>query len=839
LSEDILQYISLTLKPQTDIVSLKDSTETLTPLVTGAKLGQTTIVATATYHGIQVSSAPSPVQVFPPLKIDPRNITLIIGAAFQVLTTGGPTDATIQYFLSNTEIGEVSSDGLVAGLTLGSCKLVGRAVGRSRSGEVVEYSRDEVHVHVVALSALRLVAPTKKIVVGGALPIYLLGQDDNIDGYSFGSALPNLEITWTAKGSVESQSLVSSWTSTGFSLDTTNTGIAVFKGLTAGKAIINVRVKITKSLGGSQYQLLQDRELSASIEISVVDRFQAKIPEMFGNHLLMTPGSTLQLHTNRDGRAVFSSACDVQSQGLTVNKRGLVTAGSGPAQAVVRGTIQEDGGVSQETSWVVEVGAVHYILMQSVNSAWSLDPLRSTTHLPKGGKLDIQVSCYDILGRRFDGCPVDLNIRPSRFDLTKTSSINNNTFALTTLGSGLTVLRTADRLSGKVAWGILEVGEAVLAPAAMVQGDVADLNLLVKPTQNGVWSCEPSGILDVSTGGIAVAIGTGYARIKYTTPSSEVFYTDITVNGNTGIKLAGDPVLTRSNDPLVIPVRFTNPGAESNVLDSMSLPNSVSLDASARALFSCSATWSYGDLSQVYTLRPVFEESGWGCEFAPVPGAFFPETPQLVKIRVTEVKGGRIGGGDISYLPPFSVSSNVVEVGPSGAVIKVSGDSEVLAMLSTKGEGVSLDSGWLEESQLLIPVHLLAPIPRDAWVLVENTRTGEEVRVGVQPTFQGSPNSRGFISALVDILLAYYQTVLTLLVATACLLFFLRQPASTKPPPPPAPAASPAKTGAAGGDEAGSPTPYLWTVDNSPIYGSPLMRRTSPQARNLSQYSYS
>ena len=32
-------------------------------------------------------------------------------------------------------------------------------------------------------------------------------QDDNIDGYSFGSALPNLEITWTAKGSVESQSL--------------------------------------------------------------------------------------------------------------------------------------------------------------------------------------------------------------------------------------------------------------------------------------------------------------------------------------------------------------------------------------------------------------------------------------------------------------------------------------------------------------------------------------------------------------------------------------------------------------------------------------------------------
>ena len=44
---------------------------------------------------------------------------------------------------------------------------------------IVEYSRDEVQVHVVALSGLRLQAPTKKIVVGGALPIYLLGQVHN------------------------------------------------------------------------------------------------------------------------------------------------------------------------------------------------------------------------------------------------------------------------------------------------------------------------------------------------------------------------------------------------------------------------------------------------------------------------------------------------------------------------------------------------------------------------------------------------------------------------------------------------------------------------------------
>jgi hypothetical protein len=46
-----------------------------------------------------VKSVPAPVQVFPPLRIEPRNITLLIGAAFQVLTSGGPADATVEFFL--------------------------------------------------------------------------------------------------------------------------------------------------------------------------------------------------------------------------------------------------------------------------------------------------------------------------------------------------------------------------------------------------------------------------------------------------------------------------------------------------------------------------------------------------------------------------------------------------------------------------------------------------------------------------------------------------------------------------------------------------------------------
>ena len=53
-----------------------------------------------------------------------------------MVTTGGPSDALIQFLLSDDRIGTVNSDGLVTGAALGTCTLVGRAVGRAKNGQV-------------------------------------------------------------------------------------------------------------------------------------------------------------------------------------------------------------------------------------------------------------------------------------------------------------------------------------------------------------------------------------------------------------------------------------------------------------------------------------------------------------------------------------------------------------------------------------------------------------------------------------------------------------------------------------------------------------------------------
>jgi hypothetical protein len=54
----------------------------------------------------------------------------------------------------------VSSDGLVSGLLLGSCQLTARALGKTPAGEVIEYSRDAVDVHVVYLTSIRYPYPS-------------------------------------------------------------------------------------------------------------------------------------------------------------------------------------------------------------------------------------------------------------------------------------------------------------------------------------------------------------------------------------------------------------------------------------------------------------------------------------------------------------------------------------------------------------------------------------------------------------------------------------------------------------------------------------------------------
>lgn len=111
-------------------------------IVHGDELGETKISFSVGSTDPEVSSAPFDLQVFPPLRLSPRNGTILIGATLQFNTKGGPhPDITIEYSTNVNNIAVINSTGLVKGLAIGHTKVTARAIGiNPTNGQRVLYS---------------------------------------------------------------------------------------------------------------------------------------------------------------------------------------------------------------------------------------------------------------------------------------------------------------------------------------------------------------------------------------------------------------------------------------------------------------------------------------------------------------------------------------------------------------------------------------------------------------------------------------------------------------------------------------------------------------------------
>ena len=159
-----------------------------------------------------------------------------------------------------------------------------------------------------------------------------------------------------------------------------------------------------------------------------------------------------------------------------------------------------------------------------------------------------------------------------------------------------------------------------------------------------------------------------------------------------------------------------------------------------------------------------------------------------------------------------------------GGAITVTGHSAVLDLLATShSEGVELGAAWLEaEGELHLPVHLTAPhYAASPSVTVSVPATGQSVTVTVVPLISSCRNNTGFLTAVVGELVTYYQTVICIVLVSVLTAYVTRTQLSKTAPPAPS---SPSRGGETADSTQNATSPYLWTQDNSPIYGSPIYR---------------
>ncbi|XP_040914179.1 nuclear pore membrane glycoprotein 210 [Toxotes jaculatrix] len=536
-------FMNLKLQAASAIVSLKplaESTENDTAvfMVKGVLIGQTTLSAVVVdKNGKKIASPPQQIEVFPPFKLIPRKMTLLIGAMMQITSEGGPQpQSNILFSISDEEIASVNGMGHVRGIAIGNVTVTGlvQAVD-AETGKLVVVSQDQVEVEVVLLTAIRIRAPITRMKTGAQMPVYVMGLTNSQTPFSFGNALPGLTFHWSTTKR-EILDIQSRHTEANVDLQAEhNFGMRV-TGRTRGRTGLKVVLRVTDPNAGQLAGNLQ--ELSDEIQIQVYDKLQILNPEVEAGELLMAPNSALKLQTNRDGVGALSYRmldCPDQVVIAQVDDKGFLLSGSHTGISSLLITSQETFGVNQTLILAVKVVLVSYMRF-SASPVLYTHTRESLKAFPLGIVLTFNVHFHASTGEALHSSNSHLTFSTNRDDLVQVGvGPGNHTLTVRTVNVGLTLLAVWDSENMGVADYVPLPVEHVIYPHEahrLVVGDVVCFTAqLTRPDgAHGTWSSSANGVLQVDPkSGAAVARDSGTVTVYYEIPGVLKTYREVIV----------------------------------------------------------------------------------------------------------------------------------------------------------------------------------------------------------------------------------------------------------------------------------------------------------------------
>uniref|UniRef100_A0A8C7WMB9 Nucleoporin 210 n=1 Tax=Oryzias sinensis TaxID=183150 RepID=A0A8C7WMB9_9TELE len=531
-SASYFQFMNLKLNAASEIVSLKplpESTENDTAVfwVRGVSIGQTSLSAVVMdKNGRKIASAPQQIEVFPPFKLIPRKITLLIGAMMQITSEGGPQpQSNILFSISNEDMATVNALGHVRGVAVGNVTVTGMVqVVDAETGKLVIISQDLVDVEVVVLTGIRIRAPITRMKTGTQMPVYVMGMTNNQSPLSFGSVLPGLTFHWsTTKRDV--LDIQSRQIEANIDLQSEhNFGMTVV-GRTRGRTGLKVVLRVTDPTAKQLERNLL--ELRDEIQIQVYDKLQMLNPQVEAEEILMAPNSAIKLQTNRDGMGALSYQilnCPDQMVVAQVDHKGFLSSGSLTGVSSLLVTSQETFGVNQTLILSVKVVPVSYFRFSTSPVLYTLNRDHLTA-FPLGVLLTFTVHFHAHTGEALHSSNSHLAFSTNRDDLVQVGiGPNNHTITVKTVNVGLTLLAVWDSENTGVADYVpLPVDHAIRIDDArqLVVGDVVcfDVQLASSDGGHGVWSSSANGILQVDPkSGAAVARESGTVTVYYEIP---------------------------------------------------------------------------------------------------------------------------------------------------------------------------------------------------------------------------------------------------------------------------------------------------------------------------------
>uniref|UniRef100_A0A8C2CM85 Nucleoporin 210 n=1 Tax=Cyprinus carpio TaxID=7962 RepID=A0A8C2CM85_CYPCA len=631
--------MNLKLRAASSIISLQalpDSSEedTATFLVKGLVIGQTSVSAVVIdKHGRKITSTPQQIEVFPPFRLLPRKVTLIVGAMMQITSEGGPQpQSNILFSLSHENIASVSSLGHVKGLSVGNMSVTGvvQAVD-TETGKLVVVSKDQVDVEVVQLKAIRIRAPITRMKTGTLMPVYVMGLTSSQTPFSFGNALPGLTFHW----SVTKRDILDVHTR---------------------HAEVRITLSLCSALGFQYFNF----RFNISRFNSLLINYCCLLNKHERNQSLVCCGSDslLKLQTNRDGLGSLSYRvldCPDRAALVQVDDKGHLTSGSLTGTASLQISSQETFGVNQTVIIAVKVVTVSYLRL-STSPVMHTSNREAVSAIPLGAVLTFSVHFHDSTGETLHSHNSVLSFSTNRDDLVQVSKgSSNGTLTVRTVNVGLTLLRVWDsEQAGLVDFLALPVQHAIHPAGAqwLVVGDVVcfSAQFVNQEGVSGVWSSSSSALLEIDPRtGAAVARDRGTVSVYYEIPGQLRTYRETSVL---------IPAVKKDRHPKVLmSTRNTGRSCSSSQSDSMVLLHPES-SVSCQLRFTSSAV----DFSphDVYHTHTAFDASTgfYSCALS-----FKPMSDQQVKVlslSMTEVEvragvqGSVFSGEQLSARLPVS-----------------------------------------------------------------------------------------------------------------------------------------------------------------------------------------
>ncbi|KAM5333339.1 nuclear pore membrane glycoprotein 210 [Glossophaga mutica] len=522
-------FMDLKLQAASQIVTLVPLDEALDNYtaafhVHGVAIGQTSLTAVVTNKaGQRITSAPQQIEVFPPFRLIPRKVTLIIGAMIQITSEGGPQpQSNILFSISNESVAVVNCAGLVRGLAVGNSTVSGvvQAVD-AETGKLVIVSQDLVEVEVLLLQAVRIRAPITRMRTGTQMPVYITGITNNQNPFSFGNAVPGLTFHWSVtkrdildiRGRHHEASL---------RLPSQYNFAMTVHGRVKGRTGLRVVVKALDPKAGQLHGLAE--ELSDEIQIQVFEKLLLLNPEVEAEQILMSPNSFIKLQTNRDGTASLSYRILNGPEKVPivhVNEKGFLVSGSTVGTATIEVTAQEPFGANQTIIVAVKVSPVSYLRI-SMSPTLHTQNKEALMALPLGMTMTFTVHFHDNSGDIFHAHNSVLNFATNRDEFVQIGKgTTNNTCVIRTISVGLTLLSVWDAehvgLFDFVPLPVLHTISPELSGTVVV-GDVLCLASVLVSLEglSGTWSSSANSILQVDPKtGVAVARDAGSVTVYY------------------------------------------------------------------------------------------------------------------------------------------------------------------------------------------------------------------------------------------------------------------------------------------------------------------------------------